>query len=102
MGAGLLRADCKPSRRGKLIRPCYLSESCSVGVGFCQRKGRRVKLTSSCHQTLIKRVYIPFSRAELNQIDSWSFAKHIRDRSEAVRVLVFKALASERSAGPRR
>ena len=44
--AGLLRADCKPSRRGKLIRPCYLSESCSVGVGFCQRKGRRVKLTS--------------------------------------------------------
>jgi hypothetical protein len=57
---------------------------------------------SSPHQTRIKRVYIPFAQTELNQIDSWSFAKHIRDRSEAVRMLVFKALASERSADPRR
>jgi hypothetical protein len=61
-----------------------------------------MKLTSSRHQAPIRRVYIPFSQAELNQIDSWSFAKHIRDRSEAVRVLVFKALASERIAAPRR
>ena len=62
----------------------------------------RVKLKSSRHQTLIKRVYFPFTQAELSEIDSWSFAKHIRDRSEAVRVLVFKTLASERSADPRR
>ena len=60
-----------------------------------------MQLTTS-RQALIKRVYIPFTQAELNQIDSWSFAKHIRDRSEAVRMLVFKSLASERSAEPRR
>jgi hypothetical protein len=61
-----------------------------------------MNLTSTRHQDLIKRVYIPFAQAELVQIDSWSFAKHIRDRSEAVRMLAFKALASERSADPRR
>ncbi len=61
-----------------------------------------MQLTSSRHQALIKRVYIPFTQTELNQINSWSFAKHIRDRSEAVRMLVFKSLASERSAEPQR
>jgi hypothetical protein len=61
-----------------------------------------MQVTSSSHKAPIKRVYIPLTQAELNQIDSWSFAKHIRDRSEAVRMLVFKSLASERSAEPRR
>jgi hypothetical protein len=61
-----------------------------------------MQLTSSRHQAPIKRVDIPFTQAELNQIDSWSFAKHIRDRSLAVRMLIFKSLASERLAEPRR
>jgi hypothetical protein len=61
-----------------------------------------MRVASSGHQALVKRVYIPFAQAELKQIDSWSFAEHIRDRSDAIRMLVFKALASERSAGLRR
>ena len=58
--------------------------------GLLSTEGRGMKLKSTHHQAPIKRVYIPFSQAELNQINSWSFAKHIRDRSEAVRMLVFK------------
>ena len=58
-------------------------------------------LTSRSHQAL-KRVDIPFVQAQLDQINSWSFAKHIRTRSETARMLVFKALASDRSADPRR
>ncbi len=48
------------------------------------------------------KAYTPFSPDEMELIDRWGFAKHIRDRSEAVRMLVLKALASERSADPQR
>ena len=41
------------------------------------------------------RIYIPFARDELDEIDRWGFAKHIRARAQAVRQLVFKALESE-------
>jgi hypothetical protein len=44
------------------------------------------------------RIYIPFAPDELNEIDQWGFAKHIRARAQAIRLLVFKALASERRA----
>ncbi len=59
-----------------------------------------MRLVSNPRQAQTKRVYIPFAQAELDRIDSWSFAKHIRDRSEAVRMLVFKALASDQSTDP--
>jgi hypothetical protein len=59
-----------------------------------------MQVKSNPHKAQTKRVYIPFAQAELDQIDTWSFAKRIRDRSEAVRMLVFKALASERRADP--
>jgi hypothetical protein len=48
------------------------------------------------------RVYIPFAQDEVEGIDSWGFAKHIRARAQAVRQLVFKALASEQRADARR
>lgn len=39
--------------------------------------------------------YTPFSQQEIELIDRWGFAKHIRNRADAVRALVMKALASE-------
>jgi hypothetical protein len=41
------------------------------------------------------KAYTPFSREEIELIDRWGFAKHIRNRADAVRSLVMKALASE-------
>ena len=41
------------------------------------------------------KAYTPFSLDELELIDRWGFAKHIRNRTDAVRSLVRKALASE-------
>jgi hypothetical protein len=41
------------------------------------------------------KAYTPFSRKELDLIDKWGFAKRIRNRADAVRSLVMKALASE-------
>jgi metal-responsive CopG/Arc/MetJ family transcriptional regulator len=58
----------------------------------------RRKTAAADRNGLSKRVYIPFAQNELHRIDEWSFARHIRNRSQAVRTLVFKALASERSA----
>jgi hypothetical protein len=37
----------------------------------------------------------PFSQEEIELIDRWGFAKQIRNRADAVRSLVKKALASE-------
>jgi hypothetical protein len=41
------------------------------------------------------KAYTPFSPDEIELIDQWGFAKHIRNRADAVRSLVMKALASE-------
>lgn len=41
------------------------------------------------------KAYTPFSPDELELIDRWGFAKHIRNRADAVRSLVRKALTSE-------
>jgi hypothetical protein len=41
------------------------------------------------------KAYTPFSPKELDLIDRWGFAKRIRNRADAVRSLVMKALASE-------
>jgi hypothetical protein len=41
------------------------------------------------------KAYTPFSPDEIELIDRWGFAKHIRNRADAVRFLVMKALASE-------
>ena len=40
-------------------------------------------------------VYTPFPRDDLERIDVWGFARRIRRRSEAVRQLVRKGLASK-------
>lgn len=42
------------------------------------------------------KAYTPFSLHEIDLIDRWGFAKHIRNRADAVRTLVMAALASER------
>jgi hypothetical protein len=62
---------------------------------------RRKQLMTEAPKRACK-AYTPFSPDEIELIDQWGFAKHIRDRSEAVRMLVLKALASERSADPQR
>jgi hypothetical protein len=41
------------------------------------------------------KAYTPFSLDELELIDRWGFAMHSRNRADAVRSLVMKALASE-------
>ena len=41
------------------------------------------------------KAYTPFAPDEIVLIDQWGFAKHIRNRADAVRSLVMKALASE-------
>jgi hypothetical protein len=41
------------------------------------------------------KAYTPFSQEEIELIDRWGFAKQIRNRADAVRSLVKKALASE-------
>jgi len=55
--------------------------------------GRRQKLPHSPKRAF--KAYTPFSLDEIEQIDRWGFAKHIRNRADAVRSLVRKALASE-------
>ena len=41
------------------------------------------------------KAYTPFSQEEIKLIDRWGFARQIRNRADAVRSLVKKALASE-------
>jgi hypothetical protein len=41
------------------------------------------------------KAYTPFSLDEIELIDRWGFANLIRNRADAVRSLVMKALASE-------
>jgi hypothetical protein len=41
------------------------------------------------------KAYTPFWPEELELIDRWGFARQIRNRADAVRSLVKKALASE-------
>jgi hypothetical protein len=43
------------------------------------------------------KMYTPFTPDEIELIDSWGFAQHIRARADVVRALVMKALEA---AGP--
>jgi hypothetical protein len=55
---------------------------------------RRQRQTREAPNRALK-AYTPFSREEIELIDRWGFAKHIRNRADVVRSLVMKALASE-------
>jgi hypothetical protein len=55
---------------------------------------RRQQQTPEAPKQTFK-AYTPFSPKEIELIDRWGFAKHIRNRADVVRSLVMKALASE-------
>lgn len=54
-----------------------------------------MKEPKGCLKSEHRRISTTFTDMELNEIDKWGFARHIRDRSEVIRRLVSQALNAE-------
>jgi len=47
------------------------------------------------HKKPIRRITAPLTDTEIDEIDTWGFARRIRDRSTAIRMLLRQGLTAE-------